>query len=181
MNPIIINKNREISTIIKTIDFKYTRKKTIFVFDIHRTTLLEDGQPDNEVKKYILQLVNNNYNVIFLSYDGNDKRIIHNNNLLNKIKQYNNIPRIFIKKRNKHLVIKELYKNIIFDKRLKYKIILIDDNINNINDVKNLLLPNILTYYYTKNNRYNGYNTLSKLSNYFNILKISPTGHFIKK
>lgn len=176
MQTLIIDKNSDIQKQVKLIKMK--SKKTIFVFDIHKTTLKEDGSPDLEVKKYIKQLIYHKYNIIFLSYDGNNNRIIHNNKILNKITEYKKIPKIFIKKRKKQLVLKELCKNVNFDKRLKYKAILIDDNINNIKDVLNLRNNSIIPYYYTKNNRYEGYNTLSNLGNIFNVLKLSKSGHF---
>ena len=76
--------------------------------------------------------------------------MIENNKLLDKIKEYRNIPRIFIRKRNKQTVLQELCKINIFDKRMKYKAILIDDNINNIKDVIHLKDPYIISYYLYK-------------------------------
>ena len=178
MNPIIIERTRDISNI----DVKLKKNKPIIVFDIHKTTLLKSEIPDREVKKYVKQFLKHKYNVIFLSYDGNDKRIIHNNMLINKVSLYTNIPRIFIKKRKKHLVLKHLTKQlykISKNNDMKYYSILIDDNINNINDVLELKYSQILAYYYTKNNRYNGNNSLDKLSLYFPILALSKDGNFI--
>ena len=179
MNPLIADRNRDISKIVKEI--KLRSKKTIFVFDVHKTALTFDGKPDLEVKKYINHLISLNYNIVFLSYDGKDQRIIENNKNINQIREYKLIPRIFIKKRNKHLVMKELCKNNTFDNRMKYNAVLIDDNVNNINDVMNLNSNEIFAYYYTKNNRYNGNNTLSNLGKLFSVLKLSKTGHFKSK
>ena len=178
MNPIIIERNRDITNI----DIKLKKNKPIIVFDIHKTTLLKSEEPDTEVKKYIKQFLKHNYNVIFLSYDGNDKRIIYNNMLIDKVSLYTDIPRIFIKKRKKHLVLKHLTKQlhkISKNNDMKYYSILIDDNINNINDVLELKYDQISAYYYTKNNRYDGNNDLHKLSIYFPILTLSKDGNFI--
>ena len=73
---------------------------------------------------------------------------------------------------------KELCRNIDFDKRIKYNAILIDDNINNIKDVMNLHNNTIISYYYTKNNHYQGNDTLYHLGKIFPILKLSKSGHF---
>ena len=71
--------------------------KTV-VFDIHKTTFYEKKDStythDMEVLVYITFLIQN-YNVVFLSFDGNDARIVENNKLLNSIELYKNIPRIF--------------------------------------------------------------------------------------
>lgn len=176
MNALVIERNRDIHKIIKSIKIKY--KKTIFVFDIHKTTLKENGEPDLEVKKYITHLIHHGYSIIFLSYDGNDRRIQKNNSTLNKIPEYKKIPRIFIKKRNKQLVLQELCRSNEFDKRMKYHAVLIDDNINNINDIINLRNNKIIAYYYTKNNKYNGNDTLSNLGKIFSVLRLSNSGHF---
>ncbi len=176
MQALIIERNRDIPEKIKLIEMQ--SKKTIFVFDIHKTTLKPDGSPDLEVKKYIKHLMYYGYNILFLSYDGNDNRILQNNKALNKIPEYKKIQRIFIKKRNKQLVLKELCRIFNFDKRLKYKAVLIDDNINNINDVMNLRNKNIISYYYTKNNIHEGNDTLSHLGKIFTVLKLSKSGHF---
>ena len=176
MHPVIIERNRDIPKKVKLIEMQ--SKKTIFVFDIHKTTLKADGSPDLEVKKYIKHLIHHGYNIIFLSYDGNDKRIQQNNEALDKTIEYKKLPRIFIKKRRKHLVLKELSRNINFDKRLKYNIVLVDDNINNIKDVLNLRDNTIISYYYTKNNRYEGNDTLYHLGEKFKVLKVSKSGHF---
>ena len=121
----------------------------MFVFDIHRTTLTPDGECNLDAYNLIKKLKKTN-NIVFLSFDGNDKRIIENNNKINKIKLYKNIPRIFIKKRYKQLVVKSIYEIIKLPKNIKQHVMLIDDNYNNIIDVKNLKNKKIVPYYYTK-------------------------------
>ena len=169
VRPIIIQQNRDISKHLQQISFAYN--KSIFVFDIHKTTLTKDGKADKEVLYYIQHLKTNHYNICFLSYDGNITRVYENNALLNKIKEYRDIPRVFITKRRKQLVIKELLKSVMFDKRLSYHVVLIDDNENNIKDTNQLHLPHVLTYYFTKHNQYNGHSSLSGLKRDFNVLK----------
>ncbi len=59
----------------------------------------------------------------------------------------------------------------MFDKRLSYHVVLIDDNENNIKDTNQLHLPHVLTYYFTKHNQYNGHSSLIGLKRDFNVLK----------
>lgn len=145
------------------------------VFDIHKTTFYEKKDStythDMEVLVYITFLIQN-YNVVFLSFDGNDARIVENNKLLNSIELYKNIPRIFIKKRKKQLVLSSMATGTRCD------IIMVDDNKHNIIDINKLGTKSIHTYYYTKNTKYkhqdsvrisndshriNKYNSLNKL------------------
>ena len=96
IKPIIINGCSEISEKIQTLKLN-PRCKT-FVFDIHKTTFYQKDTSythDIEVLVYITFLIQH-YNVVFLSFDGNDTRIVENNKLLNFIKLYKDIPRIFI-------------------------------------------------------------------------------------
>ena len=169
IHPIVIQHNRDISKDLQQVSFLHN--KSIFVFDIHKTTLTKEGNADKEVLYYIQYLRQHHYNICFLSYDGNLKRIRKNNALLNKIALYRDIPRVFITKRKKQLVIRELLKSVVFDKRLTYHVVLIDDNRNNIEDTNQLKLSNVLTYYYTKHNKYKGHNSLCDLKHYFNVLK----------
>ena len=168
--PIIIKKQDNISKMMQNL--KFNSKKTVFVFDIHKTTLTSQDKPDIEVKNYIKYLLDNNYNILFLSYDGQIDRIKHNNSLLNKVSEYRKLPRIFMMKRKKQIVCKVILNMINFDKRLKYKVVLIDDNYNNIKDVLKLNLnKKILAYHYTKNTKLKskGYESLDKLKNFFSV------------
>ena len=113
-------------------------KKPIFVFDIHKTTLTKQGLKNKEIETQIKDLLDKNYNIFFLSYDGQEKRIHHNYKLIQKIPLYRNIPTIFIMKRTKHLVLLNLVKLIKLDQRYKIKATLIDDNPLNIKDMNKL-------------------------------------------
>ena len=112
--------------------------KPIFVFDIHKTALKKDGTKNEEIEKWIKKLKKDDYNIFFLSYDGQEKRIYENAKLLDKIKTYKDIPKIFMMQRKKHLVLYNLEKLIKVDKKYKIKATLIDDNPLNIKDVGKL-------------------------------------------
>lgn len=112
--------------------------KPIFVFDIHKTTLTKDNLVNEEIKYWIKKLIDENFNVFFLSYDGQEKRIKENNKLIKKEKLFRNIPAIFMMKRKKHLILLNLVKLIDVDKDYKIKATLIDDNPLNIKDVDKL-------------------------------------------
>tara|TARA_R110002110_G_scaffold278152_1_gene493437 strand:- start:41 stop:484 length:444 start_codon:yes stop_codon:yes gene_type:complete len=113
-------------------------KKPIFIFDIHKTTLNKNGTINEEIKLWIEKLIKKEYNLFFLSYDGQEKRIPVNYKLLRKEKLYRNIPTIFMMKRKKQLVLLSLVNLIDIDKRYKIKATLVDDNPMNINDVNKL-------------------------------------------
>lgn len=123
--------------------------KPIFVFDIHKTTLNKDGTKNKDIEKWIKKLKAEDYNIFFLSYDGQEKRIYHNASLIDKIKLYKNIPKIFMMKRKKHLVLYNLEKLIKVNKSYDIKAILIDDNPLNIKDM-NKLDKNIFSSYLYK-------------------------------
>lgn len=123
----IYNKLKEFLKDIKLSD------KQIFVFDIHKTTLHKDGSANPEIKKWITKLLKENYNIFFLSYDGQEKRIYENAKLIDKTKLYRKIPKIFMMKRQKHLVL----VNLVNLTKIK-KATLIDDNPLNIRDVDKL-------------------------------------------
>ena len=89
MYPIIIERKRDIPKKVKLVELQ--SNKTIFAFDIHKTTLKANGNPDLEVKKYITHLIHHKYNILFLSYDSNDERIQQNNKTLNQIPEYRKI------------------------------------------------------------------------------------------
>ena len=109
------------------------------VFDIHNTIEYNDKEIDSVLFKFIKA----NYkkvNIILLSYDGNDERIEHNNNLLDNYSDiFKDIPKIFIKKRKKHYIIGYIAK-LLKNKYSSYKnIIFVDDNYMNITDAKKLI------------------------------------------
>ena len=112
--------------------------KPIFVFDIHKTSLNKDGSINKEIENWIKKLKKENYNIFFLSYDGQEKRIYENSKLIEKSKIYKSIPKIFMMKRKKHLVVKNLANLIEINKKYKIKASLIDDNPLNIKDMNKL-------------------------------------------
>lgn len=126
--------------------------KPIFVFDIHKTSLNQDGSINKEIEKWIRKLKKEKYNLFFLSYDGQEKRIIENNKLVDKSSLYKSIPKIFMMKRKKHLVLKSLESLIKVDKQYKIRASLVDDNPLNIKDV-NKLDKNIFNSYLYKINK----------------------------
>ena len=109
------------------------------IFDIHNTIEYDDKEIDTTIFKFIKE----NYkkiNIVLLSYDGNDERIEHNNNLLDNYSDiFKDIPKIFIKKRKKHYIIGYIAK-LLKNKYNSYKnIMFVDDNYMNITDAKKLI------------------------------------------
>ena len=136
---LIIKKEDNVYKKLKTFvnDLKLS-KKPIFVFDIHKTTLTKQGLKNKDIETQIKDLLGKNYNIFFLSYDGQEKRIHHNYKLIQKITMYRNIPTIFIMKRTKHLVLLNLVKLTKLDQRYKIKSTLVDVNPLNIKDMNKL-------------------------------------------
>jgi|ETNvirenome_6_85_1030632.scaffolds.fasta_scaffold00182_15 hypothetical protein len=128
------NFSKRIDKFLSKLSFK---KATLCIIDIHNTMLSEN----NIINKDIFSLIKRKkYNYFYCSYDGNDKRIIFNKNILNKNPILQSIPKIFTKKiGSKGIIVKIIYdyfeKNIGFDKRYKYNLIFIDDKRRNIQDV----------------------------------------------
>ena len=89
-----------------------------------------------KIKKWVGGLKKDGYNLFFLSYDGKEKRIRENYKKVKKL--YKDIPCIFMMKRKKHLVLKNLVKYIEIDGRYKIKGTLIDDNPLNIKDIERM-------------------------------------------
>eukprot|EP01084_Bolivina_argentea_P041093 75831_1 len=86
-------------------------KLPFFVFDIHNTTEYtakntNKQQLDLNVFEYVEKLNENNYSVLFLSYDGHEDRIQTNRNFLNKSSDMLlKMDKLFIKKREKGLIL----------------------------------------------------------------------------
>lgn len=148
-NMLIIYKKQniyiELKKFIKDININ---SKPIFVFDIHKTSLKKDGKKNEEIEKWIKKLKKENFNIFFLSYDGQEKRIYENAKLIDSVKTYKDIPKIFMMKRKKHLVLFNLEKLIKVDDQYKIKATLIDDNPMNIKDVKKLDINKFDSYLY---------------------------------
>ena len=146
-----------IDKLLEAINFNY--KKPFCIFDIHKTTLNKYGKLDKDIYCLIKRLIEKKYNICFLSFDDQHSRILENNKLLNNYYYYKNIPKIFIKKRKKQLILDYIFKNV--EKPLK--IVLIDDNIRNINDVNNLNNKKITSFHYINNNNINNLYTFLKI------------------
>ena len=110
----------------------------LFIFDVHKTTLTREGEINKSVYNTIKKLLDNNFQVIFLSYvgkiTGKIERIEKTANQLNSKSLYREIPKFFIKKRVKQVFMKDL--NHLLTKKIKMT--LIDDNSRNISDVNQL-------------------------------------------
>ena len=157
---------KQLDKLIKTTTFN--DKKPIYIFDIHKTTLNKYGELDKQIYCLIKKLIEKKCNVYFLSFDGQHARILKNNKLLNSFYIFRSIPKIFMKKRRKELILEYFYKNIKTTK----KIILIDDNIKNIDAVKKLYIKQLISFHYKQNN---------KIEKLYDFIKIKQTKTLTKK
>ena len=105
MNKIVIDKNdfknKQLLNILNDYLYNYLKNKNTYIFDIHNT--IEYGK-NNDIDKDIFNFIKKNYtksNIILLSFDGNEKRIQFNNDILDE----------YLQKYLKYLLKKE--KNII--------------------------------------------------------------------
>ena len=143
MNYIVIKKKEftknKILYILKKYLYENLKNKNTIIFDIHNTIEYDDNKIDKIIFNFI-KINHNNLNIILLSYDGNDRRIINNNNILDDYsKIFTKIPKIFIKKRKKHYIIGYIYK-LLINKFGSYKksMYFFDDNYLNILDAKKI-------------------------------------------
>jgi len=105
MNKIVIDKNdfknKQLLNILNDYLYNYLKNKNTYIFYIHNT--IEYGT-NNDIDKDIFNFIKKNYtksNIILLSFDGNEKRIQFNNDILDEYSQiFTKIPKIFIKKKN---------------------------------------------------------------------------------
>jgi hypothetical protein len=153
MNYIVIEKSdftkKRLFKCVNSYLHTYLKDADTIIFDIHNTI-----EFDNDIDKNILNFIKKNkkLNIILLSYDGNEKRIIHNNNKLDKhTKIFKTIPKIFIKKRKKHYVIGMIYKILQRKYKSRKRILFVDDNYKNITDAKRVIhqIPNFRIIHYT--------------------------------
>ena len=139
MDIFVIEKNENYSEKLKEfmLYMKFDKKYPVILFDIHKTTLTQEGEINKPVLITIRKLLKKKYQVIFLSYvgrsTGRPERIRRTVEYLNKENLYKSIPKFFIKKRIKHHFMKQLDRMI----NVRY-MVLIDDNSKNIEDVKRL-------------------------------------------
>mgnify|MGYP003628931404 CR=1 FL=1 len=129
------NIKRKLKTFMKNLQFE---DSNLFIFDVHKTALTREGEINKSVYNTIKKLLDNNFQVIFLSYvgkiTGKIERIEKTANQLNSKTLYREIPKFFIKKRIKQVFMKDLSQLLI----KKIEMTLIDDNSRNISDVNQL-------------------------------------------
>ena len=115
--------------------YKDLKDADTYVFDIHNTIEYEDGF-DKDIVKFI-EKNHEKYNIVLLSFDGNDERIVLNSKKLDKHNSiFEKIHKIFIKKRRKHYILGIIHE-LIESKFKKYrKMVFVDDNYKNIKDAK---------------------------------------------
>lgn len=175
MDYLIISKREfsknNLSDVINNYLTDYIKDTKTIVFDIHNT--IEYG--DKQIDKTIFNFIKNNYkklNIILLSYDGNEERIKHNNNILNDYSDiFKEIPKIFIKKRKKHFIIMYIYKLILTKFNSKHKMMFVDDNYRNITDaykLKNIRDFQVVHYIAHSNKENNNTEAQSDISNIIN-------------
>lgn len=173
MNPLILDKSdftkNNLMLKLESYLLKIKDENTI-VFDIHNTIEYND----KEIDLILFNFIKENYqkmNIVLLSYDGNDKRISHNNNLLNEYSDiFKQIPKIFIKKRKKHHVIGYIAK-LLKNKYGSYKnLLFVDDNFLNITDAKKLVtrLERFTIIHYTKHTKRKSPEGIENIENILN-------------
>tara|TARA_B100001964_G_C14009299_1_gene498547 strand:- start:268 stop:612 length:345 start_codon:yes stop_codon:yes gene_type:complete len=78
-------------------------------------------------------------NIILLSYDGNNVRIIHNNDILDNYNDiFKTIPKVFIKRRKKHYIICYIHDLLKCKFGSYKKMTFVDDNYLNIIDARKI-------------------------------------------
>lgn len=175
--PLIVARRRDISSKIDTFirQYKWVSRKPIVVIDVHQTALNATGLPNSEVHDLVRFLRKRQYNLVFMSFDGSDKRIGTNVRHLRNVPAYRKIPCIFLKKRRcKGQAVAALVSLLDLDRRHKTKAVLIDDNAGNIEDVTSLGLTGVHGYYYTRystRHREEGQTTLKPLKKHISVLK----------
>jgi len=173
MNPLILDKSdftkNNLMLKLESYLLKIKDENTI-VFDIHNTIEYND----KEIDLILFNFIKENYqkmNIVLLSYDGNDKRIGYNNNLLNEYSDiFKQIPKIFIKKRKKHHVIGYIAK-LLKNKYGSYKnLLFVDDNFLNITDAKKLVtrLERFTIIHYTKHTKRKSPEGIENIENILN-------------
>jgi rhodanese-related sulfurtransferase len=143
--------------------FDIINYKAVAIFDIHNTTEYDNGKIDHNICSIIKKLTENNISVIFLSYDGQIDRIHQNENILNQHSDLmKTIPKIFIKKRDKGLIIKIISDYLNGNK----KILFVDDKRANIESTKlnNPDNDNIICFRY-KQHTHHKQNNITELQN----------------
>ena len=106
----------------------------IRIYDIHNTIEYNDGMINkkilNEVLKYKPKSI-----IIFLSYDGQEKRIRFNNKVV--VKAVGKVPVIFIKKREKGKIIYNIHRILTELYSREFRVHFTDDKIHNLQNALN--------------------------------------------
>jgi hypothetical protein len=117
----------------------------LLILDVHRTALNRDGSLHRRMIDYAGERIAEGYELLFLSYDPNDKRMSRNYRVLNRCELYRGRKKVFIKKRKKYAVIHTIDRLLAPGAWL----IFIDDNHNNVDNIDRRLLQSTLTTYYS--------------------------------
>ena len=136
----------------------------LLILDVHRTALNRDGSLNLRMVDYVRRHLARGYEVVFLSYDSNDRRMSRNYRLLNRCTLYRGRKKIFVKKRKKYAVIHAIDQRIfraaldpearadparIVAHRQCFHLVFIDDNHNNIDNIDHRLMRSTLDTYYS--------------------------------
>ena len=101
----------------------------IRIYDIHNTIEYNNGNINQKILNEVLRHKPKSI-IIFLSYDGQEKRMRFNNKVV--VKAVGKVPIIFIKKRNKGKIIHNIYKILTELHSRKFEIHFTDDKTHNL-------------------------------------------------
>ena len=101
----------------------------IRIYDIHNTIEYNNGNINQKILNEVLRHKSKSI-IIFLSYDGQEKRMRFNNKVV--VKAVGKVPIIFIKKRNKGKIIHNIYKILTELHSRKFEIHFTDDKTHNL-------------------------------------------------
>lgn len=106
----------------------------IRIYDIHNTIEYNNGNINQKILNEVLKHKPLSI-IIFLSYDGQEKRMRFNNKVV--VKAVGKVPIIFIKKRNKGKIIYHIYKILTELYSRKFEIHFTDDKTHNLENALN--------------------------------------------
>ena len=162
-----------ISKLTSSSELKFNYNKPIIIFNIQKTTLDEKGYLNKDIYCAVKHSIKNGNNVLFFSYDTNERHIKNNYSILNSFKLYKNIPKIFFKTNKIKFIIEEIYKEISKSQKYKKKIILIDNNPNDIEDINTSNNKKIIAFHYFKyNDNINDTDKMKNKKELYKLLKI---------
>ena len=169
--------SKEVSKLISKLTssnvIKFNYNKPIIIFNIQKTTFDEKGYLNKDIYCAVKHSIKNGNNVLFFSYDTNEKLIKNNYSILNSFKLFKNIPKIFLKTNKIRFIIEEIYKEISKSQKYKKKIILIDNNPNDIEDINTSNNKKIIAFHYLKyNDNINDTDKIKNKKELYKLLKI---------